>query len=373
MSTATLTKQKLSIGPGAIATASVTGGPSFALSTTEWLAIQTYVVNALALPITLDAFRTSLGSGAPSDLSDFQQLVNAYAAINGHVSGWQNDTFPASVSLASDIYNYAQKASIYYGAILPLAQKLVDNPNDQEAQKELTAVLGVLSQAASANRDRAAAVAAKIRAFANQTQSDQVTLSGTDGNGGLVKYYNDKYGTASTDVANLTKQLKDEQVILDAANAEYNHDVVVASTTPTYAWVWPFGTIAAAVVAGVYGKRATDALDTARAAQQQINSLSAQLAADAQLMIVINSAERGMYNIGSKLAAALPVIQKIQGVWGAIADDIGSIVQAIKDDIESVPPIIMNLGVQEAIGKWTDVGQEANNYRLNAYITVAPH
>jgi hypothetical protein len=358
------------IGPGDIAQSSETGGPAFALSAAEWLAIQTYVNDALALPITMPAFKATLGPGAPDDLSDFNQLVAAYVAINNHVTTWQKVTFPASVSLASDIYNYAQQAPTYYNPILPLAQTLVDNPNDETAKQELAAILGVLSNDAKANHDKAAAVAAQIQTFADDTAKDKAALSGTDGKGGLQKYYNDKYGAASADVITITNELKAAKDSLDSDNAEYNHDVVVAATSPTYAWVWPFGTIAAGVVAGVYGHRAVEALERARADEQQINNFSAQLAADANLMIALNNAEAGIGNILGPLSTALPIIQKIQGVWGAISDDLNNIISLIATNIEAVPPIIMGLGVQTAIDDWTKVGEEANAYRLNAYITV---
>jgi hypothetical protein len=357
------------IGPGAIAAPSTTGGPAFALSATEWLAVQVYVNDALDLPIAMAAFKDKLGPGAPPDLSDFQRLVTAYGNINSHVTTWQNDTFPASISLASDIYNYAQQAPTYYNPILPLAQALTANPNDQQAKDELTAILGVLSTSATQNHDKAAAVFTKIQTFANQTQADKTTLVGPEGGAGLQKYYNDKYGATSDEVKTLTEQLKGEQAILDAANAEYAHDVIVASTTPTYGWIFPFGTIAAAIVAGIYGDKAIKALERGNAAKQQIATMDAKLAADANLMIAINKAESGITNILTPLNAALPIIQKIQGVWGAIADDLGNIISLIKNNIQDALPIIMNLGVQASINAWTAVGQEADTYRKNAYIT----
>lgn len=360
----------IDLGPGAIAKAQVAGGPAFILSSTEWLAIQTYVESGMALPTTDDAFKKLLGSGAPSDLSDFKPLIDAYKLINGHVTGWQTDTFPKSVSLASDIYNYAQQAPTYYAPILPLAKKLTANPDDQDAKKELVAILDMLSKSASGYHDKAKEVAEKIQKFANDTQADKNTLNGTDGNGGLKKYYNDKYGATSSEVEELTKELQAQKVILDAANKEYDHDVIVASTTPTYAWVWPFGTIAAAVVAGVYGDKAVKALERSRAAQQQINTLSSKLAADTQLMINITTTESSITNILEPLNAALPVIQKIQGVWGAISDDLNNIITTINTNIAEALPIIMNLGVQTAINEWTEVGGLAQAYRLNAYITV---
>jgi hypothetical protein len=359
-----------SIGPGKIATPNFTGGPAFALSTTEWIAIQTYVVDSLALPTDEAAFKKSLGPGAPSSLVDFIPLIAAYKAINAHCTTWKNDTYPSSVELASNIHSYALAASTYYNPILPLARILTANPNDADAKAKLEAILSKLSKDATDNQTKASAVAVKIKAFADQTSADKVELSGKDGKGGLVKKYNDEFGSTSAEVAELTKQLKAQQEILKSKNAEYDHDVVVAATTPTYAWVWPIGTIAAAIVAGVYGKKATDALEAARAAQQKINSLSDKLAADANLMVAINSAELGMTTILNSLNAALPVIQKIEGVWGAIAGDLSNIVNLIKTDIGEALPIIMDLGVEEAITAWTSVGLEADSYRVNAYVTV---
>ena len=147
---------------------------------------------------------------------------------------------------------------------------------------------------------------------------------------------------------------------------------VIAATTPTYAWVPIVGLIAAAVVAGIYGARAVEALDRARAAQGKINELAASLAADANLMTAINSAQIGMNRIVADVAAALPVIQKIQGVWGGISSDLGHISSLIDTDIRQVPPIIMSLGVDEAVRAWHNVALNADAYRVNAYVKQAP-
>lgn len=362
--------QTLDLGPGVIAKASVTGGPAFALSATEWYAIQTYVANALALPTTETTFKTFLGNGAPDDLTPFKPLISAYSTINEHVNVWQNDTFPSSVSLASDILNYAKQAAVYYNPILPLAQKLTQNPDDKESKDALKAILAVLSNSASENQKKAKAVADKIKNFAVQTKADQVVLNGSDGKGGLQKKYKDDYGSTSALVKQLNEEIAAQKIVLDAANAEYDYDKVVAATTPTYVWVWPFGTIAAGIVAGIYGDKAVKALQRARAAQEQINTMSAKVASNALLIINITTSSSSISDILGKIEAALPVIQKIQGVWGAISDDLDNIVKTIDTNIGEALPIIMNLGVQTAINEWKDVGELAQAYRLYAFITV---
>jgi Bacillus haemolytic enterotoxin (HBL) len=359
-----------SISPGPIAEPGVSGGPGFTLSRPEWITVQTYVTDALALPITEDTFRNSLGKGAPTDLSDFKNLIAAYQTINDHATNWQRTIYPASVTLASDVYQYGMnKAPVFYPAILKETELLVNNPGDARAKVALKAILDNLKQDANTRAQQATAVAGQVQQFAAETAADKTELVGRDGKGGLVDYYNKEYGATSADVQQVIKDLKAQRLVLKTANDEYNHDVVVAATTPTYAWVFPVGTIAAAVVAGVYGRRAVEALDRARAAQAKIDAFADKLAADANLLVAIHGAELGMNSIVRDITAVLPVIQKVQGVWGKLADDLGAISRLIDSDIRAVPPIIANLGVDEATKSWHNVALAADAYRVNAYIT----
>lgn len=367
----------INLGPSAIAQSTVANGPSFALTSSEWLTIQVYVNDGMALPTTLDALKALIGDNAPADMSDFTRLVEAYAELNKHVTHWKNITFPASVSLASDVHAYAQMAPIYYEPIIPLAKKLEDNPKDEVAKNQLTALLDVLSKSATTYHDNATSVFNQMQEFANQTQADKVALIGVDGKSGLKKYYEDKYGANSEEVLTLLKDIKAQQIILNAANKEYDHDVVVAATTPTYAWVFippipiPIGLIAASVVAGVYGDKAVKALERARAAARKIKEFNEKLQADFVLMNAIYRTETNISNIINPLLAALPIIQKIQGVWKAIADDLNLLKDVIKNNIEDAAPSVMQYGVKDAIIEWTAVGAAADAYRHNAFIAIA--
>jgi hypothetical protein len=364
------TTQTYDISPGAIAAAGTPGGPPFALSKAEWLTIQTYVIDALALPINDDEFGKSLGPGAPADLSDFMRLIACYQSINGNCKTWDSSAFPNTVALADAVYEYgANKAPVYYPPIVKEANILADDPNNEQAKAALKAILGVLEGAATDYAQKASKAAAEVEQFATATQADKVTLLGPNGDAGLVKYYNDEYGTTSAEVEELVKQINAQKLILASADAEYTHDVTVAATTPTYAWVLPpIGLIAAAIVAGIYGHKAVEALDEAHAAQDKINSLEVKWQADANIMTAIMTASTGMTTIVAALSAALPVIQKIQGVWAAMAADLAAIAKLIETDIAQVPPIIMSLGVDEAVRAWFNVAQAANAYRVNAYV-----
>lgn len=363
---------RFNIGPGALAENGMPGGPPFILSDPGFVALQTYVESALSLPKTEAEFKAFLGSGAPADLSEFTPLINVYRSMFDASTNWRDNTFPELVQLASDVYHYGlNRVPVYYKPILPLAEILVNRPDDAAAKARLKAILDVLQGTAKGLADRAQLTVAKVASYANDSRTDYRRLV-VDNGGGLLERYRRRHGEASADVKQLTQDIATQRLVLQAANAEYNHSVIVAATTPTYGWIWPFGTIAGAVVAGIYGKRATDALARGRAANARINTLGASLTAHANVMTSLGLADFSITNISERLEKALPVIQKIQGVWGGIAHDLGAIVQLIDDDIRNALPILMDLGVEQAIRSWDAVAWAANTYRVNAFVTIAP-
>jgi len=365
---------RLDIGPRELSEPGEQGGPDFLLSRSEWITIQIFVQDALVLPTTQTEFRNSLGPGAPGDLSDFTKLINVYRLINDDAKNWRNSIYPKALSLASNIYDYGtNKVPVYYPPIKDLAQRLMDNPNDQQAKNDLKSILKTLRGDADKQVEWARGVSAATFQFAYDIETDKTTLVGPDGKSGLVAYYNKKYGEASQAVADITKQITDQKAVLKAANDEYNHDVVVAATTPSYAWLGLPGFIAGAVVAGDYGARAVEALKRVNAAKAQINKLEAELAADANLMNAARSAQQSSSTIARDITTALPVIQKVEGVWGALFDDLGYILDLIDNNIAKVPPIIMDLGVDAAIRKWAAVAREADSFLRNARVREQPY
>ena len=358
-----------SIAPGQIAAPAKPGGRAFLLSSAEWLTIQVFVANAVTLPTTEQTFKDMLGPKAPDDLKDFEPLIACYESLNTHCIGWRDTIYPAVVSLASDIHQYgAQKAPTFYGAILKEADALVANPADEKTKATLKAILDNLSAEATRYQAKAAGIAKQIHQFATDTENDETTLIGTDGKGGLYDKYDKEFGSESAEVKELNDDIAAQQVILDAEMKEYHDDVVIAATTPTYAWVPFVGWIAAAGVAGTYGQRAVEALRAAHAARDQITADNELLARDQRLMDAIKMAQRSLTNIAGQVGAALPAIQKVEGVWGAIASDIDAIVALIDRDIRQAIPILMSLGIDEAIQSWQSVADEADQFRVNAYV-----
>jgi hypothetical protein len=372
----------MATGPGQLKEKGTPGGPDFVLSRTEWYLIQTYVIDALALPTTNDAFLKACEDAsktltppptttmeAPQDLTQFTALLNAYTAIKSHCSEWQTKTYPAIVSLASDIYTYGHNdAPIYYPPILVQAEILEDDPGNEAARKKLLAILKNLQAKAQEHQTKAQDAYQKVQTFASQTAADKAVLG--DEKSGLTKTYNDKIGKGGDETTRLVNAIAAKQSELKDHNEEYHRDVVIAATTPTYVFIAPVGTISAIVVAGVYGKRATDMLEQIHADEAKIAELEGQLRTNANILLVLNGAQAGLKAISGALAKALPVIQNVEKIWGSIANNIAAIINLIDTNIAQAPPAIMSLGVGDAVQAWKDVAETANGFRVNAYVVT---
>ncbi|MDQ2837088.1 MAG: HBL/NHE enterotoxin family protein [Actinomycetota bacterium] len=183
------------VSPAGIAEPATPGGPDFALYCPGWRLIRRYTSQALALPTTERTLRDSFGPDAPSDLSDFQRLIEAYLSINSHAKVWDRTSYPAIVGLASDVYQFgAVKAKTFYPAILKEASILRIDPDNAQAKAALQAVLTTLGTAAQTLADKAETVVGQLREFGSQTAADRLVLIGTNDRAGLTEYYNDRYG-----------------------------------------------------------------------------------------------------------------------------------------------------------------------------------
>lgn len=340
----------------------------FFMAIEEWQAVQCYVEAGIRLPITKDEAIVKLGVSS-EDADHFNDLWQAYANVHDHCQDFQARVFPNTVSLASDIVDYGRtKAPVFYKAILKLLTDLEDpNVTPERAailRRNLALALDNLTKDAQSRADKATAAMNQINGFIQQTQQDKGFLEP------IQDRYHKEYEGEQGKIAQYTQEIEDDKNLIASANEEYQKDVTIACTTATYAWVFPAGTIAAAVVAGVYGKRAQDALDNIHRFQDMMASSEVRLRAAVMLKQDLELANTSLDGLVTKLNAALPVLAKAKGIWNALADDLKQVVNTIKNDIADMPSFIAELGVDEALGQWKTLADEADGYRVNAFITV---
>jgi len=168
------------------------------------------------------------------------------------------------------------------------------------------------------------------------------------------------------------QDVKDDQTKVDNYRSDittqsnlYTYYVKVAATTPTYAWIWPVGTIAAATVAGIYGKKATDCLDAIDDDKSKIAELLPKISA-LQLDITFFTVQTDtLTSLSGVLKAFIPVLQKIEGIWKAIADDLRNI---LNDNITIDK--LKSFKIKACTNQWNTLKGEVDTFRTTAYIKV---
>jgi hypothetical protein len=337
------------------------------MASSEWQKVQCYVDAGTKLPITGAEARVKLNI-SDADVEHFSELWAAYKNVHDHCIDFNTNIFPNTVNLAGDISDYGRhKAPLFYGAIRTILDKMSDPKNpmpEDKGEAQITAALLNLSADAQARADKAAAAATQIAGFITRTQEDQGVLTPLK-----TRYEAELDGTDGR-IAQLTQEISDDRAFIETYNAEYRKDVTIACTSATYAWVVPVGTIAAAVVAGVYGQRATEALKHVHEFQDKLDADNQELASKVALSNDLKTCDLSVKGILESLAAALPILQKARGAWEAMSHDIRGVLTTISTDIKDAPGFIQQLGVDEAITQWADIAVKADNYRANAYITV---
>jgi|GEM_PF-1443961 len=377
---ATSTKPAFNAGTGSFTKTNSKGNKAFTMSSASWLTLQTYCNNVNTLPTTLAALKTKMGAGAPADMSDYQKLVDLYANMEAQSSHFTGTLYPSIVNLASDIYHYAESVPEYYGGLQELIKQLstVPAPTGDALKQIQTNLVAVLDQLASTIQPfitNAGAAKKDLNKFVTNLNGYLTTLGSNtplpDGSG-YWKYYHTEYGANSAQVTQLTQEIATQTANLHHYQNEYNHDVVVAATSATYGWFFPFGTIAAGITAGVYGAKATKAKHAIAATSSLIASLNQQEQADMNLMQDLNLVTTQVQQVHDEGSAALTILEGMEGNWSDIASDLSNLSNLLKTDFEGTCGFLLQLDFNSAITDWKNLQQEANVYRTNAFITVNP-
>lgn len=365
MNTAVTTTSPPDLGPGAFAPDAKS---PFFMSTADFTNLQRYLDAGTQLPLTPHDLVIRLKMDATDAASsEFTGMLEGYNKLAGHCGDFRSNTLTPMITLAEDIANYGDDAS---GTYLPALVTIIESWQDAtdpvvvaKLKAKFEAALGVLKQAADDNAAKAKAMQKKIQSFADDTTADQAFLQP------IRDTIKKKYEGEGGEIARLMTEVQNDSDQMDYWNSEYNRDVTIACTTACYAWVVPYGTIAAAVVAGVYGKKAQNALDKVHQFRDQMNAASAEEQRDVQLMADLKIADASLGGILTALQGALVVLQKMEGIWTALSGDIAAI-SANLSKADTVPLIIKDAVADAVIAAWIRVSKEARNYVTNAFVTI---
>jgi len=340
---------------------------AFFMSEADWRSVQCYIETGLRRPTDSADAVTQLGVD-PSDADDFDKLWALYATIHKACSDFSVNTYPTIVSLASDIVDYGRdKAPVFYGAIKTLCARVTSGEvTAAKAGTQIGMALTNLAADTSARATKVTAAKTALAAFVDTTTDQQSALTA------LKTTYETELNGANGEIATLEGECAVDMDAVRQAAADYNKDMLLVYTSSTYAWVLGFGTIPAAVVAGIYSERAKEAMDRVKAATAQFATDNAALVGVQTLARDLKLADGDMSSLLDTLNAALPVLEKAETAWTSLSTDIGTILTAIQGGIGDPTELMSALAVDAAVAEWAALAETADEFRANAYITLVP-
>ncbi|KAI5834572.1 hypothetical protein K523DRAFT_339496 [Schizophyllum commune Tattone D] len=335
-----------------------------------------YVWAGVLLPVTEDAYqqRLQISDDTAGKLSGvIKPLVAAYDTAQKNCQKFKDQTYPSIADLSSDVYSYAQDAGgtvddSYYVNIINWIKQL-SKSTDPDEQAELKGAIDAVIDKQVADiqalQDRANAAVADLQAFEGLAKIDKSALT-TRSN--AVK---DKLDTAVGSLGDLNTQLQHYRDELTADMAEYEHDKLVAETSASYCWIGLFGLIAAAAVAGIYGDKAAKMAQRIDKVRQLIKDWEGKVKDETRIVSDLGAIDSDVGSILGKIKPAIEVIQKMEGIWSAIANDLKNIKEAVQKDFKIANEIVAKLEATKLVAKWNDLkdSETVDKYRQAAFVT----
>lgn len=307
----------------------------------------------------------------PAMLESYQKVYEASAYFNSEV-------FPTVVSqIGNALKNFAKSASEDQEAVFSAILKMIKQ-NDTDSALELVIDL---QKKADENVGLAENVADLLSTYATKLTEAKSALETADGQISEDDKVNDdriaqlEAGSSTTGSIEYLKYVKDLQ------DAEYKHDVLVATTSPTYSWVgwplFPFGLIAAAIVAGIYGDRALKMLAEIEKQEALIKTASLELQIAKAVQAVQHNANTGVEKAQEFTDTAIVQTNIVRNAWLGISSNL----QAVKDKLTlmtntadgdaNLRAIALIQTYANVAGKrWAELMPAVNQLTDEPYITV---
>jgi len=371
--------------PGLATASSATGTPPlFCLFTEDWITMQTFIVQALQLPIAIGDFEAKYGTFA--DESDVEGCVAAMKAVQNLSVDFgdptalikqlaadptilQADTAPTQlythiVWFATKLYQTAITFNQTLGQFMTL---LNSTPPDQR-QALVTEILtgdGGLQSSAVTMGQLCNDLNQAMAQFNLKLTPATDTMATYSGN--ATKFY--------TDVTNdITIDLGDVHTFQDEADAAYKlwRDLTISAVTVSVGLVvltagiaWPL----AAVAAGVLGSQAAKARAAYDKAMDQVHTAEADEQKKIALQSDLNAFNKQMTPVNTAAQNFSDTLAKVEGVWVNIGSDLAFIVKNFTpDQFNNLPVWKEAMKLDDATQDWQTIAAAASNYTENSLV-----
>ncbi|MDQ3233210.1 MAG: alpha-xenorhabdolysin family binary toxin subunit A [Pseudobdellovibrionaceae bacterium] len=333
---------------------------NFVLTQTEWLTIQRNVNNIVKVPRNEQQLRERLHLDANDRIETYQSLLNGFVDVQQHANLWKAQTFPELRGLAQTLSSYGSTIQPRLADLHDRLEDFINNPTDSKRN----VLLGLLSTMLSESTQHEVASQAAfnhLQDFSNQSNLDEKNMHN------LHESYVDLQTSNNAAVLRIEGQVDAQKSLLKTLHDDYEHYVTVASTAPTYAWIWPFGTIAAGAVATEYGIKATQALNDIHAAETELNNVNSDLQKAYHLRAVFGYVLTNVTNTDDLVKPLLEPVKKIVSHWHRLNFDLGEIQQLVANNtnLDQLSSYLVDADFEMARNSWAEVSRDSAAFLAN--------
>ena len=368
---------------------SLSGQSSLDTLKAAWNYLQVYSTWCQKLPNSETSLNTYLNISNPGAYDFYAGMLEAYKDTSTAGTTFMNTVFPHLVGVGNDLQSFAQTAGTtadqggIFSTVTNLLNTITSSTTPAAAQvilqTEVLPLLQALQTMADQNASNAGKVGDELTAYKSDLVKAQAKLSAVDTlvtNNAAVSQATIDQLSGGVDVVGSIAQL---EALKKTEQDEYQKDVTIACTTLTYAWVPWVGLITAAVVAGIYGKKATDMLNQVNATSDLIKTDQQQLTTATAVHKVQSLAKSGLDSAVTYTDQAIVQSTTVQNNWNTISSNLVSIQTEINNttfgqgsDEKAQGKAVINVWLTQATNHWKAMIPLMNALVEHPYIAVIP-
>ncbi|MFC4161280.1 hypothetical protein [Chitinimonas lacunae] len=339
-----------------------------------WHYLQLYAYWGVRLPSSDAELKMSLDIKQPESYLFYGTMLEGYSQVHKACFSFLSDLFPRVVNLGSSLKRFADDASKEGGGLFSAVIELIEKKDGFSALD----LLRDLRSTATKNADEAAAVRNGLASFRTQLAAanskvknadEQVEKDSKTNQAVLDKYNGGEDAIGS--IKQLSKQLQNER-------EEYKQDVIIASTTVTYAWIPLWGQLSAIIIAGIYGDKAAKMLRKIEEDEARLAKANAELSLAIQVRKVQDTAKHSLDKVAANTELAIAYTVTVENSWRGIESEIDLIAEKVsymlkQRDGEEVlaAESVIKLYARNAEAAWTRLVPPLEDLLAEPYIKIS--
>ena len=338
----------------------------FVLNSASWLSIKLYAENSLELPITENLMRHSFALPKKENFTQFQDLLETYKDIHETADHWNRTVYPEIISHAHDLKNYASLRDKFLDPITKSLATFFQTQSESD-RKNALAYITLLKKYTENSRDKSGESLQHLTDF-NADITQQIAQ---------LQLLDEKYSELSLlGTEQLEKDLVRFHKTINQLHDQYHHNVVVAATTPTYAWIPVYGWISAPIVAGVYGSKAVKVKAHIEELEKDIESTNVEIKYKKKVVVSYKNAHLSLTKVSKDTSIAKSKIEALNTAWMSLHADLEHAVEllnnasgenGIKHAEAGIAAHLTQFQFEQVRGTWRTISSKAEKFAKYAY------